>query len=252
MKISHYKIFISSVIITLILVMVKFAFHQFGIEIIALDRLHSSVVSGTIFVIGFLLSATIKDYKEAERIPAEAAAAIENIYEDAISLKENYPDFNLLEYKEQLRKVTNTLTADLKNSSSHVAKQQLHELSRLSAKMEKAGIPANFITKIKQQQAVLVRHLFRVNYIQRITFIPSASTLAWSIVSLTSILILFTKMETFIGGMIVSGAIFFILIYVLSLIEVIKTPFQDTGKTKDDVSLFLLKRTAKYLEPDEQ
>ena len=91
----------------------------------------------------------------------------------------------------------------------------------------------------------MLRHLFRVHYIQRITFIPSATILAWSIVVLAVLLLLFTAIEPFVAGMLLTGAIIFILVYVLQVIQVIKTPFHDEGKTKDDVSLFLLERTIK-------
>ena len=48
--------------------------------------------------------------------------------------------------------------------------------------MEKGGVPANFIVKLKQQQMALLRSRHRVNYIQRIKFIPSATILARSMV----------------------------------------------------------------------
>lgn len=247
MKLAYYRIFIISLVLTLLLLGIKYILHAFGWEIIPLDRLHSTVISGIIFVIGFILSATIRDYKEAERIPSEAAAALENISEDIKSIKANYPKFDLNEYQTQLRKVAKSLSADLRNSKSHTARMQLHELNRLNGKMEKAGVPANFIVKIKQQEASLTRHLYRVNYIQRINFIPSASILAWSIITIGISLLILTEMDSTLGSMIVTGSLIFILLYVSNLIQVIKTPFQDEGKTKDDVSLFLLEQTVRHL-----
>lgn len=213
-----------------------------------MGALHGSTISGAIFVIGFLLSATISDYKEAERIPAEAASTIQDMFEDATAVHSSYPKFNLKGYRAQLLKVAQTITADFRNSKSHEAETELFKLSELHAGMEKAGVPANFIVKLKQQQSTLTRNLFRVNYIQRIIFIPSATILAWSIVAIASATLMFTKVEPYIGGLMLCGAIFFILVYVLQLIEVIKTPFHDEGKTKDDVSLFLLEETIQHLE----
>jgi len=247
MKLSYYRIFITTLIVTALIILVKYELHQLHLEIIVLGSLHGSVISGVVFVIGFLLSATIADYKEAERIPAEAASAIENMHEDVISIHANYPKFDMKGYQKQLEKVAKTFAADLRNSKSDKAKTELHELSRLSAAMEKAGVPANFIVKLKQQQSLLVRHLFRVNYIQRITFVPSATILVWSIVILAIALMMFTEIEPFVGGMMVTGVITFILVYVLQLIRVLKTPFHNEGATKDDVSLFLLDRTVVHL-----
>lgn len=247
MKFGNYRIFIVALIVTAILLAMKYVVHAAGLEIIEINSLHSSAISGVVFVIGFILSATIADYKEAERIPAEIASAIENMHEDVISMYQNYPKVDLEGYQKQLEKVAKALSGDLRNSKSHKAKLQLHELSRLNAQLEKAGVPANFIVKLKQQQALLVRHLFRVNYIQRISFIPSATILAWSIVTLAVVLLMITKVEPFLGGVMLTGVITFILVYVLQMIRVIKTPFQDEGKTQDDVSLFLLERTIKHL-----
>jgi len=213
-----------------------------------LGSFHNSAISGVIFVIGFLLSSTIADYKEAERIPAEAASTIEDMYEDAGAIHENYPKFAAVEYRQQLERVVESFAADLRNSHNHQAKVELQKLNRLNAKMEKAGVPANFIVKLKQQQALLMRSLYRVNYIQRITFIPSATILAWSIVVLAIGLLLFTEVEPFFGGMVLVAVLSFIMVYVLLLIEVIKTPFHDEGKTKDDVSLFLLERTLRNIK----
>lgn len=250
MQIAKYRIFIKTLIAAGVLIVIKYILHVYGLELIVLGSLHGGVISGVVFVIGFLLSATIADYKEAERIPAEAASTIENMNEDAISIKANYKAFDLKGYQKQLEKTVEAFAGDLRDSRSHKARRELRILSDLHGKMEKASVPANFIVKLKQQQGLLSRHLFRVNYIQRITFIPSATILAWSIVTLAVALLLFTEIEPFVGGMLITGAIFFILIYVLQLIRVIKTPFHNEGKTKDDVSLFLLERTIDSLRND--
>ena len=248
MKIAIYRIFIKTLIVVAAIIGIKYLFHFLHWEIILLGSLHSSAISGVIFVIGFILSSTLSDYKEAERIPAEIASAIEDMHEDVVSIHSGYPKVNLKQYQEQLRKVASAFAGDLRNSSSNKAKTQLFKLGQLHADMEKAGVPANFIVKLKQQQAMLVRHLFRVNYIQRITFIPSATILAWSIVLLTIALLVFTEIEPFFGGMILTGVITFILMYVLQLIHVIRTPFHGEGSTRDDVSLFLIERTIDHLK----
>lgn len=247
MKFAHYRIFIITVIVTAAIIAVKYLLHSLGLELIVLGSLHGSVISGVIFVIGFILSATISDYKEAERIPAEIASTIEDMNEDVISIHQNYPAFDLAGYQKQLKKVASALAGDLRSSKNDTAKTELYALGRLHATMEKSGVPANFIVKLKQQQASLTRHLFRVNYIQKITFIPSSIILAWSIVIIAIALLAFTEVEPFIGSVVITGAISFIMVYVLQLITVIKTPFHDEGKTKDDVSLFLIDRTINHL-----
>ena len=109
-------------------------------------------------------------------------------------------------------------------------------------------MPANFVVKLKQQQVALLRSRHRVNYIQRIKFIPSATILARSIVMALVVLLMITDIHPFYGGLVMVGLITFILVYMLILIKVISTPFHKAGKTQDDVSLFLISDAAEYLQ----
>jgi len=244
---KKFRLFIISLIIAGVVVGIKFALHKLEWEIIVLGSLHTSMVAGAIFVIGFLLSTTMADYKESERIPADFSANIENMYEDAVSIHANYKKFNLKAFQNQLQQVAASFASDVRHKTNK-SQLQIHKLSEHFAAMEKADVPPNFIVKFKQQQALLTKHLLRVNYIQRIIFIPSATILAWSIVVVTIGLLTFTEIEPFYGGMILVAGITFILVYILQLIHVIRTPFHTAGKTQDDVSLFLIDQTVEHLK----
>lgn len=220
--------------------------HLTGNEMLVLGSLHTGVVSGTFFVLGFLLSATIADYKESERIPAEFSSVIENMYEDAEATNRTYKKFDLPGFKKQLHRVAQSFAKDVRNKK-HTTRLEVHKLNDTFVAMEKAGVPPNYIVKLKQQQAQLARLLFRVTYIQRIKFIPSATILARAIIPIVVTLLLFTEIEPIFGGIIITAMITFILTYILILLQVISTPFQREGKTQDDVSLFLIKETIDYL-----
>ena len=69
------RIFWQALAVATVVVSVKFVLHRLGWEPIEQSSLHNSVISSVTFVIGFLLSATIADYKESERIPAEFCGA---------------------------------------------------------------------------------------------------------------------------------------------------------------------------------
>ncbi len=243
---KRFKIFLFSFGLTALIVAIKFTLHEYGLEILQQSSLHSAVVTGTFFVIGFLLSATISDYKESERIPAEFSSVIENIYEDAESTHSSYPGFDLEKIRLQLLAIAKAFESDVrrKKHSAHIA---VHELSASFIEMEKAGVPANYIVKIKQQQAQLTRVIFRVDYIQKIQFIPSATILVRSIVPFSILLLIFTEIEPFYGGLAITALISFIFIYISRLIQVISTPFQSEGKTQDDVSMFLVEETIAHL-----
>jgi hypothetical protein len=246
MSFKRYNLFVTSLAVTSVLIGLKIVLHHFGYEILELGSLHSGVVTGTFFVVGFLLSTTIADYKESERIPSEFSSVIENMYEDAKAIHTSYPGFDIEAYKKQLRQVAQSFSTDVR-SKKHTTRLHVHKLNDSFTAMESAKVPPNFIVKLKQQQAQLLRVLFRVTYIQRITFIPSATILARSIIPLTLGLLLLTEIKPILGGMAITAIISFILIYILQLIQVISTPFHGEGKTQDDVSLFLIDETVKHL-----
>ena len=240
------RIFFLALCATLLIVSLKYLFHQLNIEVIEQTSLHNSVISSVIFVIGFLLSATIADYKESEKIPAEFASTVENMYEDAESIHATYPKFDLDLFRKNLIDVLGSFR-DGTRVNRGGARREINELNDTFTEMEKAGVPANFIVKLKQQQAQLLRSLFRVNYIQKIKFIPSAFILARSIVVLIIVVLLLTNIDPFYGGLALTGTISFILLYMIILIQTISTPFHAKGKTQDDVSLFLLRETTTHL-----
>ena len=248
-RIRYLRIFVYALGLTVLVVGLKWLLHAYDLEPIPQTSMHNSVISSVIFVLGFLLSATIADYKESERIPAEFASLIEDTYEDAKSLQRAYPKFSLDTMRTHLIDILESFR-DGTRSKRRVARREIHDLHTTFLEMEAAGVPPNFITKLKQQQAQLLRSLFRINYIQKIDFIPSAALLARLIVVLVVGLLLLTNIDPFYSGLVLVGILSFILIYTLLIIKVIGVPFHAEGSTRDDVSLFLLEETRQHLRRD--
>ena len=251
LTLRHFRIFIIAAIAALIVIATKYTLHFLRLEPVEQSSLHNSVVASVTFVIGFLLSATIADYKESERIPAEFAAQLEDMYDDAVAIHASYPVFDIDDFRRQLRSVAVGFNEDARRKS-YDARQDIRGLTSYLSQMESGGVPANFVVKLKQQQVALLRSRHRVNYIQRIKFIPSATILARSIVVALVALLLVTDIHPFYGGLVMVGLITFILVYMLILIRVISTPFHKAGKTQDDVSLFLIKDVVEYLSDEMQ
>lgn len=241
-----FRIFIISLIAAFATVAVKYLVHYLGWELIEQTSLHNSVISSVTFVIGFLLSATIADYKESERIPSDFASHLEDMYDDAAAIHQSYPVFDLEGFRKQLLTIAKGFGNDARKRS-YDARKDIRGLAQYFIAMETGKVPPNFIVKLKQQQTQLLRSRQRVNYIQKIKFIPSATILARSIVVFVLVLLLLTNIDPFYGGLIISGIITFVLIYMLILIQTISTPFHEAGKTLDDVSLFLIRDAAEYL-----
>lgn len=244
--INLFQIFLYAIVAGSVVVIAKYFIHLYNLEPIEQSSLHNGVISSATFVIGFLLSATIADYKESERIPADFAANLEDMYEDAKAIHGKYDGFDLEGFRIQLIKIARRFDAHTRRSAHGVSKE-IRSLNSHFAQMEEAGVPANFVVKLKQQQLQMLRHRKRVSYIQRINFIPSATILARSITGFVIGLLILTNVDPFYGSLAIIGIITFVLVYMMILINTISRPFHAAGKTQDDVSMFLIKEAENQL-----
>src|SRR5262249_23674188 len=79
---KRLRLFINVIATVAALIAAKVLVHYLQGEFLSLDTLFSSVVAGAIFIVGFLLTSTLPDYKEAERLAAEIRVALEGIHDD--------------------------------------------------------------------------------------------------------------------------------------------------------------------------
>jgi len=236
---KKFKIFRETVPMVLFILFIKVLLNYYGWEFISTSSLLTSIVSGGVFVLGFILSSTHADYKESEKLPVDLSTSIESIYNDGQLFKRKYKKFDVDKLNDILFSILKSFKKDLVDHTK-VAFFKAKELSDIFEKLEKYGLPANYIVKLKQDQNVIMRVILRVNYIQRIQPIPSAFILVESIVIGLILILLFTKMDSLVNELMATGFITFIFIYMLKLIKVMEKPFHNEGSTMDDVSLFHL------------
>lgn len=131
----------------------------------------------------------------------------------------------------------------LKKDIQHHGRESLsktQELGKYFLEMEALGVLANYIVKVKQDQAVIIRNMLRMHYLLRIKPLPSAFVLVESIVFIMIVLLLFTDVGAVQDDLVISGFFSFVYIYLLNLIRIMDKPFHAEGTTEDDVSLFLI------------
>src|SRR5262249_22601788 len=92
---SRFRLFLNVTAIVGALIFTKFTIHEFDIKFLPLNVLVPSVVVTAIFIMGFLPSTILPDYKEAKRIPAEIRMALEAIHDDVTFFVASLPGFDL-------------------------------------------------------------------------------------------------------------------------------------------------------------
>jgi hypothetical protein len=251
---KNWRLLIETAVIVVGIVLVKVLFvEQLSLEFFTLSPLFTSIIAGGIFVVSILLAGVIADYKESDKVPSEISAAIEAIYEDGMYVKEIKPKFNLILLRQRLQGIIHSLKVDLESEhgSKAIAKGSL--LSQSFLEMERLGIPANYIVRLKQEQSIIRKTLLRIHHIQLIRFAPSAYILLKSFVTLIIALLIFTKIEPLLDSLILVSFVSYLFIYLIKLIHTIDNPFcvgDDT--TMDEISFFLLRESHERIGKNEK
>jgi hypothetical protein len=211
------------------------------VEGIGSSPLGSSIVAGGVFVMGLVVAGTLSDYRDAERAPGDVAASLLSFLRDGESMHAVWGKPDLLTLKTRLISVVTTLRADINNGTTRQCQEAVEELSQTLIELEESDVPANYIVRLRAEQAAMRKSVLRMYTIQREEFLPSAKAMVTSLVVVILLLLLFTDMGGFVESLATVGFLSFFFVYLLRLLTVIDKPFKaGDDRTDDDVSLFLL------------
>ena len=253
---KKFRLFFVVVAIVVFLSILKVAVHWFGLEFLTLNALLTSGIAGAIFILGFLLSSVLSDYKEAERIPTEIRVALEAIHGDVASFAAANEKVDLEACRVMLKNVVHLLREGLDDANNHSnlrpVLDQIEGLNSIFVQLEQLGFPANYIVRLRTAQDSLRRAVSRIYHIQKIQFVPSVHILVQTLVASIVLMLLFLKTEGSPESALMFGFICYLFVYALYLIRLLEQPFLKGHNTFDDVSLFLLAEFAERLGNREQ
>ena len=235
-------------LVVLGIIAAKLVISGFSLEFISVNPLFTSVVGGGVFVLGLIVAGTLADYKEAERVPAEMTAALTNIRDDGAAFKQAFPDLDLDRLEDALVRIVAAFREDLADPRSTRAMDAIDELNASFLEMDRVGVPATYTSRLRGEQAALRRSVLRVYHVQRTEFLPSAYLLIQSIVVIIITVLAFMEVEPTYEAVIILGFISFFFLSLLRLLRLMDRPFHVEERTKDDVSLFLLRRFVERLD----
>jgi len=239
------RLFFKVLPIAAVLTVLKMAAHTFGLEFIAFHALVPSLIAGAIFIIGFLLSQLLADYKEAERMPGEFRAALEAIYDETRVFARKVPAADLDGMRSILVEIVNALEACLRTTGGACdmkpAIQRVEALTDAFAELERQGFSERYLVRLKYAQDIMRRALFRTFYVQKMQFVPSAHVLGQTLILGSLLLLFLMRTEDAIEPALVFGFVSYLFVYVLFLIRALEQPFRKGSQSVDDVSLFLLR-----------
>lgn len=227
--------------IALFLSALKIIFFQFSWDIISLSLIPfiASILTGIIFLLGIMLAGVLTDYKESEKIPSELANSLSTIWQEACIQKENLAKSNqnnaCIFLQKKLYDFVDKFKSDFLTGRSDAIKDLVNIVDSFSddfLRMDNAGVPATFTSRIRNEQANIRRLLFRIEAIRDSSFLPSLLHVVEVVIVLFTIVMLFLKIDPMINGVILLFFYGFLLTSILLVLEDLDNPFGYGSKSK--------------------
>lgn len=204
----------------------KLLSHKFGFEVMELNALFTSLVAGTIFLIGFLISGVLSDYKESEKIPSELSASMKALLDDAYTISKSKNSDTALKLIEFQKTFINSLMDWFyKKERTKTLLEKVSFMNEFFIEFDKEGIQPAYIVKMKNEQNNLRKLILRVDTIRDTNFIGSAYAIVEAMGFLTGLGLIMIKIEPFYASLFFTLLVTFLISYMVFLIIDLDNPF---------------------------
>jgi hypothetical protein len=229
---------------------VKLVAHLASYEPISLNALFSGMIAGNVFLMGFLLSGVLADYKESERLPGELSACLENMAQEVRGIAVTKPEAKVGPCLSRISQVADAIHDWFYKKIDTEA--MLGGINSLTDEFEglQQWTQGTFVARLKQEQSNLRRTMTRIDIIRETNFVTSGYLLAYLITGLLCIGLVLLNMEPrpFEESMFFTGVIAFLLVFLITLIRDLDNPFGYYERYSGaDVSLKPLEDTQRRL-----
>ncbi|MBL8935934.1 MAG: hypothetical protein JNM69_15360 [Archangium sp.] len=183
------------------------------------------VLTAGVFLTGFLLTGTISDYKEAEKLPAEVATTLELLEEILVLAASIRPAIKLAEMRRSLLGMTDGIRDWLyKRKTTAQVFEVLTGFNDVLQSLERDGA-GPYASRAVPQLASLRKTISRMDVISRTGFLPPAYALLETLLALILILVICAKYKSQLAEFILVPVLTLIYVYMLRLIRDVDDPF---------------------------
>ncbi len=220
--------------------LLKFLSHRYGFEFMELNALFTSLVAGTIFLIGFLITGVLSDYKESEKIPSELAATLRSLLDDTDTIYKGKNSETARQFIEYQKSFLNSLNSWFyKKERTASILRQISGMNDFFVSLDREGVQPNYIIKMKSEQNSLRKMILRIDTIRDTGFIGSAYAIVeamWLAIALGLFII---NIEPFYTSLFFTILVMFLISYMLLLIKDLDNPFDYStrGESGTEISL---------------
>jgi predicted membrane chloride channel (bestrophin family) len=245
---SRFHLFFSVLPLVVIAAGAKVAVHYAGWEFIPKDMtsFFPSILTGIIFILGFILAGVVTDYKESERMPNDMATSLYILWQETCIAFKTYQNAGATSLQNKLKTFVPMLKKDFFLERNNKIYELLDSFNDEFAEMDKNVAPP-LMGRLRNEQAAIKKMLYRIEVIKDTDFVPSV------FVSIRAITVLFLLMYCFLstdpatwwGGIILVSIFTFVIFSIIFLIADMEDPFEydediDSEMKSDEVSLAVL------------
>ncbi|MCW2796926.1 hypothetical protein [Nocardioides sp.] len=210
-----------------------------------LSPLLAAAISAEVFILGFLLSGTAADFKEAERLPGEVASSLETIADECLIVHQDLgiPDARACLLR--LADVNASVRAWL--THNHSVDALMSDIRGLNAAFRVFAplIQPGFTTRLKSEQAAIRKTVLRMDTMRRTSYVAAG----YLIVEVTAVVLVIVLLVSDLGPLAPTlslvGLISYLLVYLIALIRDLDDPFEylDGQPGAADVDLRVLEHS---------
>lgn len=247
---SRWKLALKTIPFVVIIILLKFIAHYFNYEFLTLNSLFTAIISANIFLIGFLISGTLVDYKESEKIPGDLAASLETMMDEGLIIYQNKKSVESKKYLYKLTEFNQSLIDWFyKKERTTNIMDKLNSFNEDFLAFE-SQTQANFIVRLKQEQNSIRKMLNRAHTIRETSFLGTGYAITEIITSILILGLIFIKMDPFYESIFFISFVSFILVYMIFFIKDLDNPFGYSNEEQlvEEVSLKPLFDVQKRME----
>jgi hypothetical protein len=203
------------------------AFVEFGLQYAGVVEFADVgvVLTGAVFLTGFLLAGTMADYKESEKLPGEVSATLETIEEVFTLAAAQRPSLDLKDLQTRVLTLTDTIRSWLtKNVNTAQLYEGFAQMNLTIVQLEKNGA-GPYASRAVPQVLMLRRAVGRIDVIRRTGFLPPAYALLEVLLAVILGLLMVAKFKSAVGTFVLVPFFALVNIYMLRLIRDIDDPF---------------------------
>lgn len=219
-----------TLLIVWIFLVLKYLINKYELELVNMTPLLSSFIAWIVFIYWFMLSGTIKEYRDSMDIPYQVRMYLDSILRDWILLKKLHSNFNYDELRSIILSFVSLYNIEILSKDPKMdCLDYLYQLDDVFVDIRNLWLPWSYIMTIKSKKFEIKKLVIKWYEIKKQEYMPLITQLQYAITVILIFLMLFLEIENPFQDYIITGSFVFIFVYLIFTLEIMDNPFVPTN-----------------------